>query len=244
MKRIFIIFLIFISAILLNKNSVFAVTYKWTQIQDCSATSQVCCSGTTPTETCSGSTCQCCSTSPPSTPPPPTPSPVTPPSGGNWHAYKAGSIYIAYQGLVPCGKKVCVDAAVDAKENPILNSDKNPPCPSNNSISCNNSSCSDYKNVPCTFCHFFVMLDGIIDFALINIVFPLAILLFVVGGALFIFSAGDPGRVTQGKTIMKGVVIGLVIILGAWLVVNTFFNLIGVAEWTGLRSGWWQINCQ
>jgi len=28
----------------------------------------------------------------------------------------------------------------------------------------------------------------------------------------------------------------------AWVFLNTFFDYIGVAEWTGLGS-WWQIDC-
>jgi len=90
------------------------------------------------------------------------------------------------------------------------------------------------------------MIDGIIDFALMNIVFPLAVLMLVVGGALFILSAGDPGRVNQGKTIMKSAVIGISIILLAWIIVNTLLVVSGIVntnlDWN--PANWFQIECQ
>jgi len=101
------------------------------------------------------------------------------------------------------------------------------------------------RNIPCQFCHFFVMLDGILDFALVNIVFPVAVLLLVIGGAMFIFAAGNPSMVAQGKSIMTSVAWGLVIIFAAWIIVNTFFAFIGVAE-TDFGRGikeWYEIDC-
>ena len=103
-----------------------------------------------------------------------------------------------------------------------------------------------YEVVSCTFCHFFAMISGIIKFALMNIVFPLAILMLIAGGALFILSAGDPGRINQGKTIMKSAVIGILIILLAWVVVNTILNFSGIVN-TSLSwnpANWFQIECQ
>jgi len=63
-----------------------------------------------------------------------------------------------------------------------------------------------------------------------------------IGGGMLIFSAGNPERLNEAKKLMTVVLIGLVIIYAAWLVVNLFFQVIGVAEWTGLKT-WWEIPC-
>jgi len=95
----------------------------------------------------------------------------------------------------------------------------------------------------CQFCHFFVMFDGIIDFIFLQLVPPIAVLMLAIGGAMFFFSAGDPGKVNTGKSIITSVIIGLIIIYGAWLIINLFFSIIGVASRTGLKEGWFKINC-
>lgn len=97
---------------------------------------------------------------------------------------------------------------------------------------------------PCQLCHFFVMGQGIVNFLLFTIVPPLAVLMVVVGGGMFILGSGyDPSLINKGKSVLTSVAIGLLIIYGSWVLVNTFFVMIGLADWTGLASGWWQINC-
>ncbi len=99
------------------------------------------------------------------------------------------------------------------------------------------------QTVPCQLCHFFVMLDGIIDFLLIKIVPSLAALMIAIGGGMYIVSQGNPEMLGRAKKLFTAVVIGLLIIYGAWLIVNTLLMMIGVAEWTGLKEGWWIIPC-
>jgi len=94
-------------------------------------------------------------------------------------------------GLVPCGR-TCDD-----------------PCTKN------------CECAPCTLCHLFVLFKRIVDFLTINIVFPLAILMIVVGGVMFLTAGGDPGRIGNAKKILTATVIGLAIILAAWLIVDT-----------------------
>jgi len=101
----------------------------------------------------------------------------------------------------------------------------------------------EFESCPCRLCHFLVLGDKIVDFTLLYLVIPLAILLIVVGGAILLTAAGSPEKVRSGKTILKTTIIGLVIIFAAWLIVNTILIFIGVADWTGLKTGWWQIKC-
>ena len=102
----------------------------------------------------------------------------------------------------------------------------------------------------CQLCHLFVLLDNVIDFFLFKIVFPVSVLLLVIGGFMFLFYAENPQMVEQGKKILISVIIGLVIIFSAYFVIGTFLKTIGLAKWTtDIYQNWWnkgffQIPCQ
>jgi len=110
-------------------------------------------------------------------------------------------------------------------------------------------SCNDPKtdgideSEPCTLCHFFIMIDIWIKGLLFMIVPPLAVLMIAIGGWMYFFSQGNPEKIAQAKKLFTAVAFGLLIIYGAWLIVNTFLMTIGVAEWTNLKEGWWIISC-
>lgn len=99
------------------------------------------------------------------------------------------------------------------------------------------------QTVPCTFCHFFKLFENIVDFVLFKIVPPLAMLMLAIGGAMFIIAGGDPRKIGQARSILTAVVLGLFIVYGAWLLINLFFSAIGVADWTGLTTGWAEFQC-
>jgi hypothetical protein len=108
--------------------------------------------------------------------------------------------------------------------------------------------CGD--GTPCTLCHFFVLFKNIVDFLLLpptGVVYLVGFLMFVVAGMLYlvayVVSPDDPKLTAQANKAMTSVVIGLVIALGAWVFVNTFMLFIGVADWTGLKEGWFKIDC-
>lgn len=103
--------------------------------------------------------------------------------------------------------------------------------------------CGGTGEPACTLCHFFEMAKNIID-KFISVVPAIALLFVVIAGAYFILGSGyDPRLIINAKAILWSITVGLLIIYGSWLAVNLFLNVIGVVEWTGLDSGWWQINC-
>jgi predicted secreted protein len=114
-------------------------------------------------------------------------------------------------GLVPCGRS-CDDPTTDVCE-----------C------------------CPCTLCHLFVLFKRVVDFVFLNIVLPLGVLMIVIGGVMLLTAAGDPGRINQGKSVIKAVIIGLVIIFIAWLIVNTVITFLTPAD-SPLQS-WNTIDC-
>jgi len=103
--------------------------------------------------------------------------------------------------------------------------------------------CGGEGEPACQFCHFFVMLNEILKFGITYIIPPIAILLIVWGGAQILLAGGSPGLLKKGKETIIWVAVGVAVILGAWIIVNIFFTFIGVAGWTGLREGWFEIDC-
>jgi hypothetical protein len=109
----------------------------------------------------------------------------------------------------------------------------------------------------CQFCHFFVLFKNVIDFLLNVIVIPLGVLMIAIGGFMFVFAylfpdmilpgslnvKGGSALLMQAKRVIMSAIFGLVIIFAAWIIINTFFQVIGVADWTGLKGGWWKIEC-
>ena len=99
------------------------------------------------------------------------------------------------------------------------------------------------KDNPCQLCDLFVLFSNIVNFFLIRIIPALAVLMIAIGGFFYIFSRADPEMLSRSKSIFTSVVYGLLIIYGAWVIVNLFFQVIGVTDWTGLKNGWWKVNC-
>jgi hypothetical protein len=94
----------------------------------------------------------------------------------------------------------------------------------------------------CQFCHIFTLINNILGFILTCLTPIIAGLMLVLGGIYMLTAGPSPERMSQAKSIITAVVIGLVIIFLAWVFLNTFLDAIGVAEWTGLGT-WWKIKC-
>jgi len=143
---------------------------------------------------------------------------------------EAEAVHVYYEGLVPCGKDVWVGVQIDENGDPVLDEEGWP-------------TEGEKEYVPCQFCHVLAMVNNIVKFVLINIVPLVAVAMFVVAGIMFFTAGGSPERLIRARKLFQGVVIGLVIIYSAWLIVTFLLNVIGVASWTGLQSGWYKINC-
>ncbi len=59
-------------------------------------------------------------------------------------------------------------------------------------------------------------------------------ILFAWGGILIIISSGNPGKISEGKKILTGTIIGVLIMLSAYLIVSTFINVLGLANFIPL----------
>lgn len=124
-----------------------------------------------------------------------------------------------YQGFVPCGQCVKIEGG-DLSANHTDTQQCGVPA----------DSPTDTKYVHCQLCHLFVMIDEMIAFVLINIVPPLAVLMFVIGGIMFYFGGAKPELLSRGRTLIKTVAIGLALIYGAYMIIGIALTLLGAAS--------------
>lgn len=92
----------------------------------------------------------------------------------------------------------------------------------------------------CELCDFFVLLNNVLRFVLEIIPFVAAAFLIIAGIMLY-FAGARPALLTQAKNIITYVVVGMVIILTAWVIVNTIFSQLGVIDIAGWR--WYEVEC-
>ncbi len=112
--------------------------------------------------------------------------------------------------------------------------------------SCDDPGTAECECEPCTLCHFFLMIERWIDGLLFMIVPALAALMIAIGGGMYVIARGDPEMLSRAKKLFASIAIGMVIIYGAWLIINLFFAIIGLSEFgLGLTGPdkWFKINC-
>ncbi|MBU1877239.1 hypothetical protein KKA72_02790, partial [Patescibacteria group bacterium] len=123
------------------------------------------------------------------------------------------------------------------------NPNPNPnPTPSTGFCNASIIPCGTTGTPTCQFCHIFVLLNNIITYTLTCLTPIAGVLMIVIGGFILLTAGNNRKRFEEAKKIITATVIGIVIILTAWLLLNTFLTAIGVANWTGLGS-WWRIEC-
>lgn len=82
---------------------------------------------------------------------------------------------------------------------------------------------------PCvSLCDLIQTFLNVIYFGMTLVVFVLTPVLFAWGGITILLAAGDPGKLQSGKKILTGTLIGLGIVLFAFLIVSTFIKFLGV----------------
>jgi hypothetical protein len=123
---------------------------------------------------------------------------------------------VTFNGFVPCGKS---QAGLD--ESPQV-------------------------TMPCQLCHILVLFNEVLNFIFFTIVPPLAILMVVIGGFMYMFAGGNPSNLNRARDILKATGIALLIIYGAWVVVSFILTFPGLLnpDFEGWKpSEWFKIDC-
>lgn len=92
----------------------------------------------------------------------------------------------------------------------------------------------------CTPCHVAQLAQNILTF-LIEITVILAGIAFAIAGLMMVTAGGNMGQVEKAKGVFTNVAIGLIILLAAWLIVDTVMKLF--VDQSKLLQPWNQIQC-
>lgn len=87
--------------------------------------------------------------------------------------------------------------------------------------------CAENGEYNCDFNVFMGMLNNLIDFVLFKLATPIFALILVYTGWLYLSDMGSTENVKKAKHIFKNAVIGYVIALAAWLIVETIIKSLG-----------------
>jgi len=78
----------------------------------------------------------------------------------------------------------------------------------------------------CNLCHLWQLASNVINFISFNLAIPLAALLFIAAGIIFLTSAGSEQKITLARSIFINTAIGLTIIFCSWLLIDTLIKTI------------------
>lgn len=93
---------------------------------------------------------------------------------------------------------------------------------------CNTEALPDgtFKN-PCGFDYFMTMLNYIIDWAVKYLITPIFAILFIYAGFLYMTSSGNATTKNKAKKIIKNSLLGYLLVLCSWLIVDTILKGFG-----------------
>ena len=92
-----------------------------------------------------------------------------------------------------------------------------------------------------SLCQIFDLIVRISNFLLQYVAFPLAALVLMYGGIMWIISQGDENKIAQGKRAIRSAVLGLIFAFAAWIIVNELIHVLaGGFVWPG-GANWQQI---
>ncbi len=80
--------------------------------------------------------------------------------------------------------------------------------------------CGTSTTEKCNLCHLFVLGKNITTFLTGTIAPALAVLAFALAGFKILTSGGSPGARQEGIKIIRNTIIGLLIVFGAWIIIN------------------------
>ena len=92
--------------------------------------------------------------------------------------------------------------------------------------------------VDCRVCDLATLAQNLINTGIFIVIF-LSAILFAYAGFVYLSAYGDEGKIKKAHEIFSDVAIGLVIILSAWLIVDTLMHIM-----TGTKFGQnWSVVC-
>lgn len=100
--------------------------------------------------------------------------------------------------------------------------------------------CNESGAAPCQWCDAVKVTANIVDF-ITKLAFGVSALFIAIGAILITISGANEKRYEMGKNAVTNAIYGLVIVLSAWLIVNTIVNILAPGD-TGAFP-WNEIQC-
>ena len=97
----------------------------------------------------------------------------------------------------------------------------------------------------CEICDLAKGIDSIVEF-FARLVAVVTVVIIVVAGIMYIVSAGNQGMVTMAKTAMKNALIGLIIVLTAFVLIHFVLRALAVVDTGnvgGVSTNVWTFTC-
>ncbi len=91
-------------------------------------------------------------------------------------------------------------------------------------VPCGNEKTDNVVSDPCTWEKLVELAQIVINFLIFRIAAPLAAIMFIYAGFLYVTAAGNEGQVKTAHDIFWAVFVGLVAALAAWLMVSFILN--------------------
>lgn len=91
-------------------------------------------------------------------------------------------------------------------------------------VPCGRATGTADEMAPCTLCHIIVGGKVVMDWGL-RVMVAIGLVVITAMGIWYIVSTGNPGMINQAKSGIKSTLIGVSVMLGAWLIVNTILLL-------------------
>lgn len=92
----------------------------------------------------------------------------------------------------------------------------------------------------CTKCDLFLLAHNLMNFVVVGVMPPLAVLFFVWAGFLILTSHGDAGKVANGQKILTGTIYSIALMLLSWIIANTIIKSLAAEPYSG---GWFEFQC-
>ncbi|MEX0878042.1 MAG: pilin [Candidatus Spechtbacterales bacterium] len=94
---------------------------------------------------------------------------------------------------------------------------------------------------PCQLCDVFIVINRVVDLLLFTIA-PILVSIMVIVGGFFVMTSRGAGQLRKGKEFIKWAILGYLLMLTAWVIVNSILTVLDLATWVG-AGDWWDPNC-
>lgn len=130
-----------------------------------------------------------------------------------------------------------VRVTIDSTLSPRPNADPNPPPAGGGTslVKCGLRDADNKVTNPCDFDDVLILINDVIKFILVYMVIPIAAIMFAYAGFMLMTSGGSTERKSKAKSIFINVAIGLIIVVAAFLIVQTVLKIAGYKTDIGIH---------